>query len=378
MGIVNLADKVSLDGYNDMIFQDPDSFLQQTTLWAETVAPIADDKVICFEIKTKSYFISCTMYLFSSEVGSYLVSNVQAGSIGCIAYIGDNLSKREAYGRIIDEIVKFARNNKCIGVSLTTNPYSNDNALLRDYFEPDAGMETFISVIDIEKYFDENGQVTFADYNYRTNLSRNIKKGYQSGFNFNIDSTFNDLENWYENIHKKRILELNGKPLPWSLFHNISTNAALNPYTIFFTVYKEDKLIGGDLCIFAPNGNLDNFMMSTDSDYLKDGLNFFLVDNIIKWCYKNNIRRYNWQSSNPPQGGIFNFKKSWGSEVLPYFYYTKILDKKSFEQMINGIPFSDFMKTIEGHFVAPYQTIKAGQYNILNKLEINKLANIYQ
>jgi hypothetical protein len=378
MGIINLLDQRQVEMFDAFIAKDQYAFLQQSSAWARIASTISNDKILLFFIEGKDFAITATMYLFKSIYGNFLVSNAQAGSIGCFTFIGDPKKRNKAYRKLIEEITNYALKNECITITVTSNPYSDDYNLINEGLMPDAGMKTFISYIDILKYFDENGKIIYKDYNIRSNLSRNIKKSYLTGFEFKIDNSIDTLNKWYNEIHCRRITELGGKALPWQLFHNIYLENEIQSNYQFFTVKKNNKLISGDLCIYNNVGNLDNFMMSTDSDYLKDRVNYFIIDNILKWCYKNKIVRYNWQSSNPPGGGIFNFKKSWGSIVAEYYYYTKIIDKSGFSNMINSHPFNEIMNNVNGHFIAPFHTIKTGTLGVLSKDEINVIANIYQ
>ena len=377
MKLVDFSKTEEKNNFNALVNKDCSSFIQQTTVWADIVSPIAGDKPVFFIDENNEYSAGVSLYLFNGKYGKILVSNIQAGSIGCIFYNGDDYYRSVAYSKLIKKVSDFAKENNCISVTLTSNPYSEDHHLIRKLFEPEAGMHTFISVINIMDYFDENGQITFRDYNRRTNLSRNVKKSYKNGYEFKIENDFDTIEYWYENIHKKRITELGGTPLPYKLFLNIFTNQKFKNNSVFFCAYKDGKMAGGDVCIFSPNGNLDNFMMSTDSDYLSLGINYFLTDKILKWCFSHGIKIYNWQSSNPPLGGIFYFKKQWGSIILPYEYYTKIIDKAGFKQLMDT-DINEIIKSYAGHFIAPYNTLAKGEFGFFDKNRINREVNIYQ
>jgi len=366
--------------FDEKLFQDPHSFVQQTTMWAENVCPISSDVPVFVYKESDHYYISASLYLYQSSFGNILVSNVQAGSLGCFTFIGDKEKTDFAYQSIINDIIDFAKKNNCISVTVTSNPYSHDDLYIYKALQPQTGMKTFISILNIEKYFTEDGHSLFMDLNSkkRSGIKRNIKKAYKSEFNFHVCSLKENFDWWYENIHTKRTKELHGEPLPKCLFDNIMNNKFFEPFYKFFYVTKKNNIVAGDFCIFSPNGNFDNFMMSADSGYFKEGINYYLVDNILKWCFQNNIKIYNWQSSNPPDGGIFNFKRQWGSKVLPYQYITKILNVNALKALQQSYSFEDIMQNFKGHFFVPYHTLKANIYDFLDKTEINRLANIYQ
>ena len=370
---VDFHNKQQKDLFDDNIFNNPYSFIQQSTRWAEVVSAMANDEPFFLSHKTKDYKITSSLYLFRSELGNILVSNVQAGSLGCISFNGDESYKTQAYEKILKEIFTFAQQNNCINVTVTSNPLFEDSELIKQYLKPETGMESFISIIKIDDYFDEHGKVKFEDYNRRTNLSRNLKKASKQHFQFCSQKNIEVFKEWYEKIHSKRISELGGAPLSYELLKNVLFNSGLSPYSILFSIYKDDKLIGGDICIFNKNGILDNFMMSTLREYQELGANFFLVDNILQWCFNNRIKIYNWQSSNPPKGGIFNFKQQWGSKTIPYFYFTKILDHKKFENILENNSLEKIKEVFSGHFFAPFHTLKESIYDVKTKAEIQEI-----
>lgn len=372
---VNFHNKEQKDLFDDNVFNNPYSFIQQSTRWAEIVSAMADDEPFFLYHKTKDYKITSSLYLFRSEFGNILVSNVQAGSLGCVTFSGKESHREQAYKRILDENIRFAEENNCVTMTITSNPFNRDSELIKQIINPDTGMESFISIIEIDNFFRKDGNVKFRDYNRRSNLSRNIKKACKQNFQFRSIKNKEVFNEWYKKIHSKRINELGGTPISYELLKNVLFDSGLAPFSSFFSIYKDDKLIGGDICIFNKNGILDNFMMSTLREYQELGANFFLVDNILHWCFDNGMKIYNWQSSNPPKGGIFNFKQQWGSFIKPYFYFTKILDQKKFDRILKNNSLQNIKNVFQGHFFAPFHTVKKSVYDVKTKAEIQEIVN---
>ena len=119
-------------------------------------------------------------------------------------------------------------------------------------------------------------------------------------------------------------------------------------------------------------------MMSSSSDAMERRLNFFLVHEILKWCRENDMKIYNWQSTNPPSGGIYQFKQSWGSHLLPYKYMTRILDEDAFRKMRENFTLEQLLNIYKGHFLAPWHAVKTGEFGFRDKGNINREAGIYQ
>ncbi|MFW5982899.1 MAG: hypothetical protein ACOCQ4_00210 [bacterium] len=373
MDRIDFRNKRQKEKFDSYIFNSSDGFIQQTTRWAEIASPISGDMPVFLYEENKDYFIGCSLYLFNSRLGNILVSNIQAGSMGCITYKGEDKYKNTAYEKLMEAIIFTARSNNCISITLTSNPFANDGNIIEKYLKPEAGMKSFISIIKTKKFFNADGEVTLKKYNRSSNLSRNLKKAYHNSLEFYVEKKPQIFDEWYNNIHKERIYEIGGKPLPYKMLYDILFHPKMEEFSKLFTIYKNGILIGADLCVFNDNGIFDNFMPSTRKQYLDIGTNFFMIEQILKWCYRNQIKIYNWQSSNPPKGGVFKFKQQWGSEVLPYNYYTKIIDRERFEEVIRNKSLNTIRQVFEGHFFAPFHTVKKGIYGLKSKEEINRI-----
>jgi len=369
---LNFADKSEREYFDQRVLSDEHSFVQQTTKWAESIKDIhGDEPVFCF-VEDEDLFLGASLYLFRTEFGNILTSNVQAPTLGTLAYEGDPSRRQEAYDHLLSEVVQFARAQDCVTVSVLSNPFHDEETVLKDAFEPDCGIESFVQTITIDEWFDEEGNVTFEDYNRRTNLSRNVSDARDNGFDVEVSSSMADLEQWYEEIHAARIEELGGTPLPKPMFVNAFEIMA--DQTLFLVARKDGDLVGGDFCVYDEGGILENVMLSSRSEYFEEGVNFVLIDELLRWCFRNDIRLYDWQSSNPPRGGVYRFKEQWGSDERPFDHYTRILDREAFRD-IQSTDRDEVLSAFENHFLAPYHTLVNDEYTIETKEYVSNVTD---
>lgn len=366
MKIINFEDKFECENYDKHINKCKLSFIQQSTKWGKIVNGISGDIPKFFYAEYAEGLITCSMYLYKGEYGNIMVSNIQAGNIGCISYQGESGGKESAYRKMIESVVDEARNCNCMLVTITSNPFDDDLDLIKRYLDPSMGMKSFVSSIYLDDYFDEDGNVTYRDYNRRSNLSRNIKKSYRNNFEFYSSNNVEDMLYWYNNIHCKRLCELGGQPLPVDIFMNVLSAKGFKDNYRMFYVKHSGKIVGGDLCVFNEKGIFENFMMSTDSELHDTGLNYFLTDNLLKWCWSNDMIIYDWQSTWPPNGGIFRFKKQWGSISYDYSYCCRILDSEKVSRLSN-MSHSCVNASYKGHFVVPYQFLTTREAKFYDK-----------
>ncbi len=374
--VVDFTSAKQRELFDMKVLDCPACFIQQTTFWADIVSLIAGDEPKFCYMQNDQWFIGASMYLYKNEAGNILVSNVQAGSLGTIVYQGKVADRMAAYREFLGALREYAKSLGCVAMTLTTNPFEVDDDPIREGLQPQTGMDTFIMVIPVKRFFDHGGEAITEDKS--RNFRRNLKKGLEAGFRFEVVRDEAIVQQWYDTLHVKRIRELEGEPLPWELFENAIRSKEFGDYWKFFAVYDGDELVSGDFCIHNVQGLMDNFMMSSSLDAMDRRLNYFLVHETLKWCRDNDIRLYNWQSSNPPSGGIFQFKQGWGSLLLPYKYMTRILDEDGFAQMRKDYNLEDLLARYKGHFLAPWHAVKTGDLGFQNKENINREAGIYQ
>ena len=73
-----------------------------------------------------------------------------------------------------------------------------------------------------------------------------------------------------------------------------------------------------------------------------------MQDAIVKG-YKN----WNWGGTWLSQGGVYDFKKKWGTTDYPYFYYTRI-----FNQSLRKATREELLSHYEGFFVLPFSQVE--------------------
>ena len=398
--IINFSDTKDKFFFDQLIAKKSNSFIQQSCWWADIVCPISGDTPIF--ICSEDEKMTASMYGYRGKFGDILVSNIQPGSLGTFTCLEQNPDKlKTMYSDMIRFLVDLAEQRKYISVTVTDNPMNRgERACIETFFQPDASMETFIQAIELKTYFDQNGEVCLPAYKKRSCLSRNIKKALKQKFVFSMENDPEELLNWYHNIHCQRIKTLKGMPLPIEIFQNIAPFLgevghlldsrlagvafllAENTHlyhrflgegkAFFFKVINDQKMLAGALCICKEKGIMDNYIMAASDEGIKQGVNYYLIDKILKWCFSNHMTFFNWQSSNPPDGGIFRFKKHWGSKVFPYSFFCKILDKKKFRRL-QQYPLNEIQSAYKGHFIAPYPLLTNDRSGHFTKKEINDL-----
>jgi hypothetical protein len=94
-------------------------------------------------------------------------------------------------------------------------------------------------------------------------------------------------------------------------------------------------------------------MPSVAAEHAPLGSAYLLGLHTLRWARARGLRHYNWQPS-PPDGGVYRFKRQWGSRDVEYAYLTRVtgdaapLLASSAAALKQGYPF---------HYVLPFDRL---------------------
>lgn len=354
------------DSYQGLFEICPHALAQQSVHWADIISPLSPDTpyflVVC-NIKDQQVFGGLVLYHYEGKFGGILTSVPHAGPLGGILCPRDldGTLKKQVYSSLVDCALQLADKLKCISLTIITNPFLDDAELYKTRLNPDYILNNFCQVNNLSNIFNDSGRYNVGHSNYNSNINKSLSKASKNGVIIEWAHS-NDFELWYS-IHLKRHTELGALPLPRPLLENIIS--VLNPFKMgnLAIVKINDHIVGG--CIFIWNKEIaDFYIISSDSDYMKCGINHAVIDFAIRYFHSIGIKWFNWQSSQR-NSGVYIFKKRWGSEEKPYQFLTWIFS--GFEKVLST-SVEEISKAYQWHYVAPFEAIK----NKLNNGVFNK------
>ncbi len=156
----------------------------------------------------------------------------------------------------------------------------------------------------------KDSELIFTNAKVRNNLTRNLIKSYELGFDIKVTRDLDDLKSWFSQCHQARMEELDAVGWDYAFFEGIlSTREGL-----LFLVLSNNRVVGGCVCIRSST-DLELIMMSTPHEFLVKSVNYFLTNEIYKWAELQGLAYVNWQASNPPGGGVAKFKQAWNADI---------------------------------------------------------------
>jgi hypothetical protein len=334
---------------DDFFERCPRSFAQQTLGWREVVRAIDRDQPLFIGCRRDRELVGVLpAYRLEGPLGAILNSVPQAGPLGGVACRPD-VDPEPVYRSLLSAYDDLGRRTGCALATVISNPFWPDVDLYERCFEPDYQLENVCQVLELGEALDEKGQFLHAS----THVHRNLRKALSGSLRVDEEQTAANVEAWYE-IHHARHTELGVRPLPRALFTGALQYMVPRDKARFFFVRLADsgKMVGGGFYVYH-GAVMDALMPSVSGEHAALGTAYVLAAHSIRWAKAKGLRYYNWQPS-PPDGGVYRFKRQWGSRDVSYRYLTRVTG--DVEPFLNSSP-KQIVSAYPWHFVLPFDRL---------------------
>jgi hypothetical protein len=165
---------------------------------------------------------------------------------------------------------------------------------------------------------------TIGRTDHRNEIKRMTRKASKGNVEVCDSDNPRDLVEWYRNCYLPRMTEIKGVSWSLEIFLNILKNGAkLQKATI------GSRIVGG--CVFLQsNDAIEVIAIGTQKEFQSLGVNYAIISQIFASGFRLGIQYFSWQGSNPPSGGIYEFKKQWNAET--YTFKQSCLVTRNFEK----------------------------------------------
>jgi len=264
------------------------------------------------------------------------------GSNGGIVINNSDFSIKLALLRFFFQ--KAKEENAC-AATIITNP------LLKDY--------SFYKENCIHDYLDKRiGQIThLGGINSPEDLMkifsnprpRNIRKAIKEGVVVRKSQEYDDLNFLYE-THKKNILSINGMPKDKDFFLEIDSKMKSSDWMIFIAELKGKRIAA--LLLFYFNQTIEYFTPAVVEEYRRYQPMALIVFKAMSEALELDIKNWNWGGTWLSQGGVYDFKKKWGTTDYEYYYFNKIYNKD-----ILACTSFELLKRYKGFYIIPFNKL---------------------
>jgi hypothetical protein len=340
------------DAQLDAFFETcPTSVAQQTVGWRDVIAATGRDEPVFLGCRRAGRLVGVLpAYRYEGPLGAILTSVPQAGPLGGIACAPET-DPEPIYGALVRSFLEVAAARGCALATLITNPFWPDRTLYERQRRPDYVLENVCQVLDLGGALDGEGQPLAGS----EHLQRNLRKARAARLVVDDLQTAASVSDLYA-IHVERHGEIGATPLPEELFAGALAHMVPRDKARFFfvRVAESGAMVGGGFYLHH-QAVVDALMPAVRHDAAQQGANYLLALHSIRWAAARGLRFYNWQGS-PPDGGVYRFKRQWGSRDVPYAFLTWITgDETPFvRSTVDAV-----RRSYAWHYVLPYDRIGA-------------------
>jgi hypothetical protein len=340
----------------NFLSKDAGALFYHTPHYMSLLAHYLGGTPICFCAKRNNGEWICALPAFLSKNGGWgpaLNSLPYYGSNGSFVWSPEveeeeRKSIRRALLRAFDE---FAILNGCVSSTIIGNPMDVDSMQQLDSeYAFDLRDERIGQFTRLHPGFEpvEATQKLLAAM--EDPRPRNIKKAQKEQVQVRWSNEPIDLE-WLHGTHVENITAIGGLSKDWSFFASIPEHIP-NEFWRVYIAEKDGENIAG-LLLFYCNETVEYFTPATVEKHRSIQPSALVIFEAMQDAQNMGYRWWNWGGTWLSQGGVYDFKRKWGTVNLPYFYYTKILN-----QEVYRCSKDELTAHYKGFFVLPFSALQ--------------------
>lgn len=324
-------------------------------------------------LKMLEHFLKSEVYVISVlENGEWigglpvvLKSNERYGSVcNSLPFYGSNGSmiintsidsKKEAEvrRRLLDSFYKFTRGHKCISYTIITNPLNEaDNIWIKENLKHNCTDERIGQITHLPSMQEEDKASVLMKL-FEDPRPRNIRKAIKEKVKVHRLNNTEAIDFLYK-THYENITAINGIPKEKLFFELIPSFFSDNDFKIYVAELNGQWIAG--LLLFYYNETVEYFTPAVVEEFRNIQPSALLIYEAMLDAINAGYKNWNWGGTWLSQGGVYDFKKRWGTTDHRYFYYTEIIDDKVYslsrEILLREYPY---------FFVIPFNKLKANE-----------------
>ncbi|TND06497.1 MAG: hypothetical protein FD123_3535 [Bacteroidetes bacterium] len=251
--------------------------------------------------------------------------------------------------QLLHEAQKKISDYNCVSATVITNPLDQEGAgWIRDHFEHDLIDQRIGQLTPLPAKSERTGEELLEMFD--DPRPRNIRRAIKEGISVRYTQSPKDIDFLYE-VHHENITSIGGIPKERRFFHLLPKHFDENGFRIYIAELNGEKIAA--LLLFYFNRTVEYFTPAVVEKHRQLQPSALLIYKAMADAVDLDYRWWNWGGTWLSQGGVYDFKKRWGTQDYPYFYYTKIYDEGILscdkETLLREYPY---------FFVAPFNKLK--------------------
>jgi len=292
----------------------------------------------------------------ASEIQGVLPFAKRNGPLGPVfnsfAYYGSNGAvvqrevDEEAKTALILAFYADANESGACSATIINNPLEQDG----EFYAANAPHDYLDERIGQITHFPESkeGDDLFAMFS--NPRPRNIRKAIKEGIEVYASNDESSLEFLYK-VHCENMQSIGGLEKSWDFFAKVKTHMPEDTWSVHVATLQNQPIAA--LLLFYFNQTVEYFTPVILAEHRGIQALALVIFEAMKDAMLRGYPHWNWGGTWLSQGGVYDFKKRWGTTEYPYYYYTKV-----FNQDILSQPKASLVNDYLGFYVVPFHALK--------------------
>ena len=180
---------------------------------------------------------------------------------------------------------------------------------------------------------------------------RNIRRALKEGVQVSSGNEKVSVEFLYK-VHVENMPAIGGVYKSWEFFDKLLMVRSRGLWWVYLWS-RDDQPIAA-LLVFYFNGTAEYFTPVIISEHRNtQALALVIYEAMKDAVSQKGCKNWNWGGTWLSQGGVYDFKKRWGTSDYPYYYYTKL-----FNERVRSSSKEVLLKDYPGFFVLPFTELE--------------------
>lgn len=328
------------DEFRDYILQNPRTLIYSEPRFLHLLEQHLDAHCSWLVARRNGEIVGLLPFLEKDgPLGAVFNSLAFYGSNGGVI---QNIQDAESKSSLIDAFYQNALDAKASSATIITNPLELDS----DFYNSKI----------VYDYRDERiGQITHLPFSEQELISRfqnprprNIRRAIKEGVEVERGTT-DALPFLYE-THAANMSAIGGLAKERSFFDAIPISMHKDDWAVF-TATVDGKPIAA-LLVFYYNRTVEYFTPVVVETYRSTQALALVIYEAMRDAIKRGFVNWNWGGTWLSQGGVYDFKKRWGTSEYRYYYYTRI-----FNPELKASSPAYILKNYPGFYLAPFNQL---------------------
>jgi hypothetical protein len=160
---------------------------------------------------------------------------------------------------------------------------------------------------------------TVVSRNFKPSVNRNIRKAEKGGVTIALEHSLGSVSAYYQ-LHCRTRRYHGLPPQPWPFFRKIHQHViAPGKGFVALSSYQDRWVAGAIFAIYRDQAMYKYGASDRRFQYLRP--NNLILDEAIRWCCRNEIRKFSFGRTELNNEGLAQFKRGWGADEGRVQYY---------------------------------------------------------